>query len=197
MHTPPRRFIHEDPWFVRVPLIAFCVLFLGIMVLVPMINVFVQGFALGLGVVVDALTNPDALHALRLTLLTTACVIVFNLTFGLAAAWAIARFHFRGKTVLVSLIDLPFSVSPVIAGLIFVLIFGAYGFIGPLTIGSHKVDIIFSWPGIILATAFVTFPFVARELLPVMEALGPEEEEAARTLGASGWQMFWYVTLPN
>jgi sulfate transport system permease protein len=187
----------RDPWWVRLPLIGFAFLFLGIMVIGPIVNVFAQGFELGLGVVGQALSHPDALHALQLTLIAAVCAVVFNVTFGLAAAWAISRFRFRGKAILNSLIDLPFSVSPVIAGLIFVLIFGAYGFIGPIVFGETRIDIIFALPGIILATTFVTFPFVARELIPVMEALGPEEEEAARTLGASGWQMFRHVTLPN
>lgn len=195
--TPARKIVRHDPWLVRVPLIAFAVLFLGIMVAGPLVNVFTQGFALGWSVVASALQQPDALHALELTLIASVCAVLFNLTFGLAAAWSIARFRFPGKAVLNSLIDLPFSVSPVIAGLIFVLIFGAYGFVGPLVFGETRVDIIFALPGIILATTFVTFPFIARELIPVMEALGPEEEEAARTLGASAWQMFWRVTLPN
>jgi sulfate transport system permease protein len=195
--APTRQSVRRDPWYVRVPLIAFAVLFLGVMVLGPLANVFAQGLALGFGVVAQAVSHPHALHALKLTLIAAVCAVVFNMIFGIAAAWAISRFRFPGKTVLNSLIDLPFSVSPVIAGLIFVLIFGAYGFIGPITIGSTRIDIIFALPGIILATTFVTFPFIARELIPVMEALGPEEEEASRTLGASGWQMFRLVTLPN
>lgn len=197
MDITTRRPLRTDPWYIRVPLILFCVLFLGIMVLGPLANVFVQGFELGLGVVAGAMANPDALHALQLTVITTVCAVLFNLTFGLAAAWAIARFRFKGKAVFTSLIDLPFSVSPVVAGMIFVLIFGAHGFIGPLSLGELKIDIIFALPGIVLATTFVTLPFIARELIPVLEAVGPEEEEAARTLGASGWQMFWHVTLPN
>src|SRR5262245_1715151 len=195
--TPARKIVRHDPWFVRVPLIVFTVLFLGIMVVGPLANVFAQGFALGWSVVASALQQTDALHALQLTLIAAVSAVLLNLTFGLAAAWSIARFRFPGKAVLNSLIDLPFSVSPVIAGLIFVLIFGAYGFIGPLVFGDTRIDIIFALPGIILATTFVTFPFIARELIPVMEALGPEEEEEARTLGASAWQMFWRVTLPN
>src|SRR5262245_25563450 len=195
--TPARKIVRHDPWFVRVPLIVFTVLFLGIMVVGPLANVFTQGFALGWHVVAAALQQPDALHALKLTVIASVCAVIFNLTFGLAAAWSIARFRFPGKAVLNSFIDLPFSVSPVIAGLIFVLIFGAYGFVGPLVFGETRIDIIFALPGIILATIFVTLPFIARELIPVMEALGPEEEEAARTLGASAWQMFWRVTLPN
>ena len=193
----PRRSVRNDPWYVRLPLIAFAVLFLGVMVVGPMANVFVQGFSMGLGVVVQAMAHEHALHALRLTLIAAVCAVVCNMLFGVAAAWSISRFRFPGKTILNSLIDLPFSVSPVIAGLIFVLIFGAYGFIGPPVIGGTRVDIIFALPGIILATTFVTLPFIARELVPLMEALGPEEEEASRTLGASGWQMFRWVTLPN
>jgi sulfate transport system permease protein len=195
--TPTRKIVRRDPWYVRVPLIAFAVLFLGVMVIGPMANVFAQGFALGIEVAIEAMQHREALHALQLTLIAAVCAVVLNMTFGVAAAWAIARFRFRGKAALNALIDLPFSVSPVIAGLIFVLLFGAYGFIGPLVIGSTRFDIIFALPGIILATTFVTFPFIARELIPVMEALGPEEEEAARILGASPWQMFRHVTLPN
>jgi sulfate transport system permease protein len=193
----PRKNVQGDPWYVRWTLIVFAVAFLGIMVLAPLANVFTQGLTLGLGLVVQAMSHPDALHALKLTLIAAACAVGFNLLFGLAAAWAISRFRFPGKTVLNSLIDLPFSVSPVIAGLIFVLIFGAHGFIGPLMVGTTRIDIIFALPGIILATTFVTLPFIARELIPLMEAIGPEEEEASRTLGASGWQMFRLVTLPN
>jgi sulfate transport system permease protein len=173
------------------------VFFLGVMVLGPLANVFVQGLELGVGVVASAISQPDALHALKLTLITAITALVFNVFFGLAAAWAITRFHFKGKAVFTALIDLPFSVSPVVAGMIFVLIFGASGFIGPVKIGPVQFDVIFALPGIVLATTFVTLPFIARELIPVMEALGPEEEEAARTLGASGWQMFHHVTLPN
>jgi sulfate/thiosulfate transport system permease protein len=194
--TIPRS-IRKDPWYIRVPLILFCILFLGIMVLGPLANVFIQGLDLGLGIVIDAISHPDALHALQLTLITTACAVLLNLTFGLAAAWAIARFRFKGKALFAALIDLPFSVSPVVAGMVFVLIFGASGFIGPLSVFGSRFEIIFAWPGIILATTFVTLPFIARELIPVLEALGPEEEEAARTLGAGSWQMFWHVTLPN
>jgi sulfate transport system permease protein len=193
----PRRSAQRDAWYVRVPLILFAVAFLGVMVVAPLVNVFTQGLALGLGVVAQAMSHPDARHALQLTLIATGCAIGCNVVFGIAAAWSIARFRFPGKTILNALIDLPFSVSPVIAGLIFVLIFGAYGFVGPLVVGSTRIDIIFALPGIILATTFVTLPFIARELIPVMEAIGPEEEEASRTLGATGWQMFRLVTLPN
>jgi sulfate transport system permease protein len=194
--TPSRRAVRQDPWYVRYTLIGFAMIFLGFMVIGPLVNVFVQGFDMGWGVAVQAMSHPHALHALKLTLIAAGLAVFFNLTFGVAVAWAIARFRFPGKTLLTSLIDLPFSVSPVIAGLIFVLIFGVYGYLGPF-LQQQKIEIIFALPGIVLATTFVTFPFIARELIPVMEALGPEEEEAARTLGASGWQMFWYVTLPN
>lgn len=192
----PKKRIQQDPWFVRLPLIGFASLFLGILVVGPILNVFVQGFEMGLGVFWQAIAHPYAMHALKLTLIAAVIAVVLNATFGVAAAWAIARFRFRGKALLTSLIDLPFSVSPVISGLIFVLIFGAYGYLGPF-LKEHNIQIIFALPGIVLATTFVTFPFIARELIPVMEALGPEEEEAARILGASGWQMFWHVTLPN
>src|SRR5918996_1583552 len=147
--TTVRQSVRRDPWYVRVPLIVFAVLFLVIMVVGPMANVFAQGLALGLGVVVRAISHPDALHALKLTVIAAVCAVVFNMVFGIAAAWAISRFRFPGKTVLNSLIDLPFSVSPVIAGLIFVLIFGANGFIGPLVFGTTRIDIIFALPGII------------------------------------------------
>ena len=197
LSVPTRRPVRKDPWYVRGPLIGFTVAFIGVMIVGPLLNVFVQGFELGLGVVYQAIAQPHAVHALKLTVIATVCALVLNVTFGLAIAWAVARFRFTGKAVLTALIDLPFSVSPVIAGLIFVLLFGAYGFIGPLTFGSERMEIIFALPGIVLATTFVTVPFIARELIPVLEALGPEEEEAARTLGASGWQMFWHVTLPN
>ncbi|MCS7046826.1 MAG: sulfate ABC transporter permease subunit CysW [Gemmataceae bacterium] len=195
--VPTRQIVRQDPWYVRVPLILFAVVFLAVMVVGPLVNVFAQGLALGVGVVWQALSHPDARHALMLTLIAAACAVAANVLFGLAAAWSIARFRFPGKALLNSLIDLPFSVSPVIAGLIFVLLFGAYGFVGPLVFGSTRIDIIFALPGILLATTFVTVPFIARELIPVMEALGPEEEEAARILGANAWQMFRHVTLPN
>jgi sulfate transport system permease protein len=164
--------------------------------LLPLVAVFVEALRRGWAVYVAALVEPDALAAIRLTLLTAAIAVPLNLIFGLAAAWAIAKFEFRGKQFLTTLIDLPFSVSPVIAGLIFVLVFGAQGWLGPW-LADHDIKIIFAVPGIVLATVFVTFPFVARELIPLMQAQGTEEEEAALTLGASGWQMFWRVTLPN
>jgi sulfate transport system permease protein len=194
--SPVRKVVRSDPWWIRVPLIAAVAAFLTLFVLGPLVNVFAQAFSQGLAVVGRALTHPHALSSLRLTLIAAALAVTLNLFFGVAAAWAISRFRFRGKSLLTSVIDLPFSVSPVIAGLIFVLLFGAYGYFGPWLQGQG-VSIIFAVPGIALATTFVTLPFIARELIPVMEAIGPEEEEASRTLGASGWQMFWHVTLPN
>jgi sulfate transport system permease protein len=196
--TPLKRLqaAKQDHWLVRRGLIAFTVFALGALVIGPLVNVFFEAFQLGWNVYWRALADPYTLSAFRLTLLAAAISVVCNLAFGLAAAWAIARFPFRGKALLTTLIDLPFSVSPVIAGLIFVLLFGAYGYFGPWLI-ANGMPIIFEVPGIVLATTFVTFPFIARELIPVLEALGPEEEEAARTLGASARQMFWYVTLPN
>jgi sulfate transport system permease protein len=193
---PSGQLIHREPWFVRWPLIVFVVLFLVVMIIVPLANVFVQGLQLGMAVTAGALRDPNTLHAVRLTLITALLAVGANLTFGLAAAWAIARFRFPGKALLTAVIDLPFTVSPVVVGLLLVLLFGVYGYLGPVLQQSH-IEIIFAVPGIVLATTFVTFPFIARELIPVMEAVGSDEEQAARTLGASGWQMFWHVTLPN
>ncbi len=196
-HAANQRIIRKDPLLLRALLIGFTFLFLGFMVVGPTLNVLYQAFYLGWDVFAAALMRPDVHSAFRVTLIAAFFAVAFNMTFGLAAAWAIARFHFRGKALLTALIDLPFSVSPIIAGLIFVLLFGTYGYFGPFLKDTLGLQIIFALPGIILATMFVTFPFVARELIPVMEALGPEEEEASRTLGASAWQMFWYITLPN
>ncbi len=186
----------QDHWLVRGGLIAFTVAALGLLVIGPLVNVFYHAFELGVAVWWRALADPLTLSALRLTVIVTVISVACNLAFGLAAAWAIARFPFRGKALLTTLIDLPFSVSPVIAGLIFVLLFGASGYFAP-QLEAYNIKIIFAVPGIVLATTFVTFPFIARELIPVLEALGPDEEEAARTLGANAGQMFWYVTLPN
>ena len=177
-------------------LIGAALAFLALFLLAPLAAVFTQAFRKGLQAYLAALTEPDALAAIRLTLLVALIAVPANLVFGVAAAWAIAKFDFRGKAVLITLIDLPFAVSPVIAGLIYVLIFGLQGWLGPW-LAEHDVQIIFAVPGIVLATIFVTFPFVARELIPLMQAQGKEEEEAARVLGASGWQIFWRVTLPN
>jgi sulfate transport system permease protein len=170
--------------------------FLAAFLLVPLVAVFVQAFADGAAVYWKAVTDPDAASAIRLTVLTALCVVPLNLVFGVAAAWAIARFEFRGKRALVALIDLPFAVSPVVSGLVFVLLFGAHGFFGTW-LADRDIQIIFALPGIVLATLFITVPFVARELVPVMEEQGAEAEEAALALGASGWQMFRRVTLPN
>ena len=185
-----------EPAWVRRALIAVALLFLTLFLFVPLAAVFVEAFKKGWGVYIAAIVEPDALSAIKLTLITAAIAVPLNLVFGVAAAWTIAKFDFRGKNVLLTLIDLPFSVSPVISGLIYVLVFGLQGWLGEW-LRDHDLKIIFAVPGIVLATVFVTFPFVARELIPLMQAQGQEQEEAARVLGASGWQMFWRVTLPN
>jgi sulfate transport system permease protein len=185
----------ERQW-VRVALIAVAVIFLCFFLLLPLVSVFFQAFKAGLGPYLAALVEPDALAAIRLTLIVAAISVPANLVFGLAAAWAIAKFEFKGKSFLITLIDLPFSVSPVTSGLIYVLLFGAQGYFGPW-LQAHGVQIIFAVPGIVLATIFVTFPFVARELIPVMQEQGTHEEEAAVSLGAGGFKTFWRVTLPN
>ena len=179
-------------WTLILIALAFALVFL----LLPLLNVFVEAGSRGARVFLSALTDPDALSAIRLTLLVAAISVPLNLVFGLAAAWAMAKFEFRGKFILVTLIDVPFAVSPVVSGLIFVLLFGMQGYFGPW-LDEHHVKIIFAVPGIVLATVFVTFPFVARELIPVMQATGSDQEQAALTLGASGWQTFWHVTLPS
>jgi sulfate transport system permease protein len=189
------RATHEAPW-VRWLLTGFALLFVGGFLLLPLAAVFTEALRRGLGAYFAAFTDPDALAAIRLTLLVSAIAVPCNLVFGVAAAWAIARFDFWGKSVLTTLIDLPFAVSPVISGLIYVLIFGLQGWFGPW-LQEHNLQIVFAVPGIVLATIFVTFPFVARELIPLMQAQGSDEEYAAVTLGASGWQTFWRVTLPN
>ena len=185
-----------EPVWIRWTLIAVALAFLAVFLVVPLAAVFTEAFRKGVQTYLAALAEPDALAAIRLTLLVAAIAVPANLVFGVAAAWAIAKFEFRGKSLLITLIDLPFAVSPVISGLIYVLVFGAQGWFGPW-LQDHDVKIIFAVPGIVLATIFVTFPFIARELIPLMQAQGSEEEEAARVLGASGWQMFWRVTLPN
>jgi sulfate transport system permease protein len=181
---------------VRGALIAIALAFLGLFLVVPVVAVFAQALEKGLGAYLVAIREPVALAAVRLTLLTAAVAVPLNLLFGVAAAWAIAKFEFPGKNFLITLIDLPFAISPVISGVIFVLLFGRQGFLGPW-LQAHDLKIIFAVPGIVLATVFVTFPFVARELIPVMQATGTDEEEAARVLGASGWQTFFRVTLPS
>jgi len=190
-----RRALTEPP-LVRGALLAVALVFLAIFLVMPLVAVFAQALEKGFGAYLTALREPDAWAAIRLTLLTAAIAVPMNLAFGLAASWAIAKFQFPGKGTLLTLIDLPFAVSPVISGMIFVLLFGRQGLLGPF-LGAHDVRVIFAVPGIVLATVFVTFPFVARELIPVMEALGNEEEEAARVLGAGGAQIFLRVTLPN
>lgn len=186
----------SEPLWVKMLLIGVGLGFVGIFLLLPLIAVFVQAFERGIGLYWEAITEPDALAAIKLTLLVSLIAVPLNTVFGVAAAWAIAKFEFKGKSLLTTLIDLPFAVSPVIAGLIFILLFGAQGWFGPLA-SEHGIRIVFAVPGIILATMFVTFPFVARELIPLMQEQGKEEEESAITLGASGWQTFWRVTLPN
>jgi sulfate/thiosulfate transport system permease protein len=182
--------------FVKWLLIVVAMLFLGIFLIVPLVAVFAQAFDKGLGVYLAAIKDPEALSAIRITLLTAGITVPANLIFGVCAAWAVAKFDFPGKSILLALIDLPFSVSPVIAGLLFVLLFGATGAFGPW-LALHNIKIVFAVPSIIIATVFVTFPFVARELIPLMEAQGCDDEEAALALGASGAQTFWRVTLPN
>jgi sulfate/thiosulfate transport system permease protein len=177
-------------------LIGAALVFLALFLLLPLVLVLVYAFGRGMGTYVAAITTPDARSAIGLTLLTAAITVPLNTAFGVAAAWAIAKFDFRGRNLLTTLIDLPFAISPVIAGLVFVLLFGARGWFGPW-LQAHDLRIIFAAPGIVLATMFVTFPFVARELIPLMQAQGTEEEQSALTLGASGWQTFRRVTLPN
>jgi sulfate transport system permease protein len=177
---------------VRVLLVATAVVFLVLFLLLPLAAVFVEAFRAGVGTYFASITEPDAVAAIKLTLLVAAIAVPANVVFGLAASWAIAKFEFKGKSVLNTLIDLPFSVSPVISGLIYVLLFGAQGYLQ-----SHNIQIIFALPGIVLATIFVTFPFVARELVPLMQEQGTQDEEAALSLGASGWETFFKVTLPN
>jgi sulfate transport system permease protein len=181
---------------VRIVLITTGVIFLILFLLLPLAAVFVEAFRAGMGAYIAAITEPDAVAAIKLTLLVAAIAVPANVIFGLAASWAIAKFDFPGKSILNTLIDLPFSVSPVIAGLIYVLLFGLQGYFGPY-LQSHNVQIIFALPGIVLATIFVTFPFVARELVPLMQEQGTQDEEAALSLGASGWKTFYKVTLPN
>jgi len=186
----------SEPALVRLALTATALGFLALFLVLPLVAVFAQALEKGWAAYADALREPMALSALKLTLLTAGVAVPLNLLFGVAAAWAIAKFDFPGKNALVTLIDLPFGVSPVISGMVFILLFGRQGILGPWA-EAHGLKLVFSVPGLILATLFVTFPFVARELIPLMQAAGTEEEEAARVLGASGWQMFRRVTLPN
>ena len=186
----------REPTWVRYTLLTIALIFFLSCLILPLILVFVEAFRQGINVYFNALINPDTLSAVKLTLLTAAIAVPLNVVFGVAAAWAVAKFQFRGKSILTTLIDLPFSVSPVIAGLMLVLIFGMQGWFGPWLM-NHDIKILYAVPAIVLATVFITVPFVARELIPLMEAQGTEEEEAAIVLGASGWQTFRKVTLPN
>ncbi len=190
-----RRGTEEGPW-VKWSLVGAALAFSAVFLVLPLVNVFVQALSKGWGAYEAALADPDSWAAIRLTLVVAGLTVPLNLVFGVAAAWTIAKFDFRGKAVLVTLIDLPFSVSPVVAGLMLVLLFGLQGSLGPW-LDAHDIHVLFALPGMVLATVFVTFPFVARELIPVMQATGSEQEQAALTLGASGWQTFWHVTLPS
>ncbi|AXK38705.1 sulfate ABC transporter permease subunit CysW [Crenobacter cavernae] len=196
MADSSKRTSTNEPLWVRVALTTVALVFVALFVLVPLVSVFWEAFSKGWQLYLDSLVEPEAWSAIKLTLLTALFAVPLNLAFGVAAAWAIARFEFRGKSFLITLIDLPFSVSPVVAGLMYMLMFGAQGWLGPW-LAEHDIKIMFAVPGIVLATVFVTFPFVARELIPLMQAQGQDEEQAAMVLGASGWQTFWRVTVPN
>lgn len=185
----------ETPW-VRYVLTTIALLFLGLFLLFPLAVVFTEAFAAGIGAFFEALVQPDSWSAIKLTLLVAAIAVPANLVFGIAASWAIAKFEFKGKSILITLIDMPFSVSPVVSGLVYVILFGTQGYFGTY-LQAHDLQIIYALPGIVLATVFVTFPFVARELIPLMQEQGTQDEEAALSLGASGWSVFWRVTLPN
>ena len=192
---PARSSTTEAAW-VRYSLLGLALLFVVLFLILPLAAVFTEALRKGFGAYLAALQEPDAWSAIKLTLIVAAITVPLNLVFGVAAAWAIAKYEFWGRSFLTTLVDLPFSVSPVVAGLIYVLIFGAQGWFGPWLM-AHDIKIIFAVPGIVLATVFVTFPFIARELIPLMQAQGNDEEQAAIVLGATGWQTFWYVTLPN
>lgn len=191
-----RRTPTTEPVFVRWILIAAALVFMALFLVIPLVAVFVQAFSKGIGYYLHSLANPDALSSIKLTCIAAGISVPLNCIFGVTAAWAIAKFDFVGKNILTTLIDIPFCVSPVIAGFLYVLVFGRQGWFGPWCL-DHGIRVIFAVPGIVLATMFVTFPFVARELIPLMQSQGRSAEEAARTLGARGMQMFWRVTLPN
>ena len=193
--SPTRPALNDPPWL-RWTLLGVTLLFISLFLLLPLIVVFKEALSKGVSAYFASFQDSDAIAAIKLTLTAAAIAVPLNLVFGVAASWAITKFEFRGKSLLITLIDLPFAVSPVISGLIYVLMFGSQGWIGPW-LAEHDLQIIFAVPGIVLATIFVTFPFVARELIPLMQAQGSDEELAALTLGASGWQTFWHVTLPN
>lgn len=186
----------DEQLWVRIPLIALALGFLLLFLVLPLVAIFIGAFEKGASLYFAAITDSDALSAIQLTLLVAVLTVPLNAIFGIAAAWAITKFEFKGKSLLITVIDLPFAISPVIAGLVFVLLFSAHGLFGPFLF-EHDIKILFAVPGIVLATLFVTFPFVARELIPLMQAQGSAEEEASLTLGASGLKTFWYVTLPN
>ena len=192
----PKKLTTTEPRAVRWLLTGIALAFLVLFILLPLLSVFTEALRKGWDTYVSALREPDAISAVKLTLLTALISVPLNLVFGVAAAWCIAKYEFRGKAFLITLIDLPFSISPVVAGLMYVLVFGANGWFGPW-LAAHDIKIVFAVPGIVLATIFVTFPFIARELIPLMQAQGSDEEQAAIVLGASGWQTFWKVTLPN
>jgi sulfate/thiosulfate transport system permease protein len=196
MAAAEARIAGHRPASSRLLLIAVALLFLGLFLVLPLLVVFVQALAKGASAYVAAISDPVAWAAVKLTLLVAAIAVPCNLVFGVAAAWAIAKFEFRGKSTLITLIDLPFAVSPVIAGLVFILLFGSHGWFGGY-LRVHHIRVVFAVPGVVLATIFVTFPFIARELIPVMQAQGKDDEETALSLGATGWQTFWRVTLPN
>ena len=194
--APRFRDAATEPPGAKFALILIAILFLAFFLALPLVSVFFEAFRKGPEAFWEAISEPDALAAIRLTLLVAVIAVPLNLVFGVAAAWAIAKFEFKGKSFLITLIDLPFSVSPVISGLVFVVLFGTHSVLGPI-LNSYGIEILFAVPGIVLATVFVTFPFVARELIPLMQEQGSGNEEAALSLGASGWQAFWYVTVPN
>ena len=194
--TGPTPIATTEPAWVRYTLLAVALSFMFLFLILPLATVFAEALRKGFLAYFDAFREPDTWSAIGLTLITAAIAVPLNLVFGVAASWAIAKYEFRGKAFLTTLVDLPFSVSPVVAGLIYVLVFGAHGWFGPW-LNEHNIKIIFAVPGIVLATIFVTFPFIARELIPLMQAQGTEEEQAAIVLGANGWQTFWRVTLPN
>lgn len=196
MAKPRFRDASTESRLARLSLMAVALAFMAFVLLLPLVLVFIEAFREGVPAFFEALGDPDTLSAIQLTLTVAAIAVPLNLVFGVAAAWAIAKFEFKGKTFLITLIDLPFSISPVISGLVYVLLFGSQSVLGPF-LKSYGIEILFAVPGIVLATVFVTFPFVARELIPLMQEQGTGDEEAALSLGASGWQTFWYVTLPN
>ena len=197
MSTSLGRTARQDPWWVRWLLISIAVSSLSVLVVVPLVNVFYSAFSNGIGAYWQSLTaDPDTLHSIKLTLFVAPISVGANVVFGVAAAWLITRFRFPGRTLLTTIIDLPFAISPVVAGLMFVLIFGERGYLGPW-LKAYHLQVLHAWPAIVLVTTFVTLPFVARELIPVMEAIGADEEIAAISLGANSWQMFWRITVPN